>query len=140
MILPSSRPRALSAAQFDANEVAADSPDLCTTDASFPARARHGWYPPPRWSRVVASGRRAFMGTNVFNRAGRGVFAVAGGIMLACAASPEAIAQSCYNNSNPNLVQNGDFEAGSVGSAIPHWRVRWSATADPYVNVGNDNP
>jgi hypothetical protein len=81
-----------------------------------------------------------------FKGAGRGSIALAGGIVLACAASPAAFAQSCYNNSNPNLVQNGDFESGSVGSTIPHWNVSWHGNSsdgkpvDPYVNVGNDNP
>jgi hypothetical protein len=80
------------------------------------------------------------------NNVGRVLFALMGAIVLTCAASPEAFAQSCYNNDNPNLVQNGGFEEGSVGSAIPHWKVRWQGTlsngkpVDPYVTVDNDNP
>src|ERR1700731_537911 len=87
-----------------------------------------------------------FMNDKLFNGARCGVFALAGGIVLACTASPEAFAQSCYNNSNPNLVKNGGFEQGSVGSNIPKWKLRWQGTlsngnpVDPYVTVGNSNP
>lgn len=81
-----------------------------------------------------------------FNGIGRILFGLTAGIVLAVGAAPAAFAQSCYNNSNPNLVQNGGFEEGSVGSTIPHWKVRWQGTlssgkaVDPYVTVDNDNP
>jgi hypothetical protein len=86
------------------------------------------------------------MSNSLFDRAGWVVLSLAAGLLLSCAASSEALAQSCYNNMNPNLVLNGDFESGSVGSTIPHWRVRWTGTlangdpVDPFVTVDNDNP
>src|ERR1700731_321589 len=86
-----------------------------------------------------------FMNDKLFNGARCGVIALAGGIVLACTASPEAFAQSCYNNSNPNLVKNGGFELGGR-SNIPKWNVRWQGTlssgdaVDPYVTDRHDNP
>ena len=66
-------------------------------------------------------------------------------LLCACTASTGAFAQSCYNNSNTNLVRNGGFEEG-FGTNISHWNVRWTGTltngsaVDPYVTIGNDNP
>ena len=86
------------------------------------------------------------MSINFFKDARCRVVALAWGFVLTCTVPPEAVAQSCYNNTNANLVQNGDFEKGSVGSVIPNWKVRWTGTlldgtaVDPNVNVGNGNP
>ena len=73
-------------------------------------------------------------------------FAVMAGILLLCAASSAADAQSCYQNNNTNFVKNGGFEDGGVGTTIPHWNERWTGTlsngdlVDPFVSVENDNP
>lgn len=73
------------------------------------------------------------------------LFALATGFALICALSTSAVAQSCYNNNNPNLLRNGGFENGALGQTIPDWRVRWSGktnkgkSIDPYVYVGNDD-
>lgn len=86
------------------------------------------------------------MSANFFKDARCRELALAWGFVLTCSVPPEALAQSCYNNTNANLVQNGDFETGGVGSVIPKWKVRWTGTlsdgtaVDPYVTVGNDNP
>jgi hypothetical protein len=82
----------------------------------------------------------------IFESAVRWALTIVAGIVLGCTASSGAFAQSCYNNSNPNLIQNGGFENGSVGQTIPDWNVKWHGKTntgklvDPYLNVGNDNP
>jgi hypothetical protein len=86
------------------------------------------------------------MNIDFFKDARCRVVALAWGLMLACTVPPEAFAQSCYNNTNANLVQNGDFESGDIGFIIPKWHVRWTGTlsdgsmVDPNVQVGNGNP
>ena len=62
-----------------------------------------------------------------------------------CMISMAAVAQSCYNNTNPNLLKNGDFEQGMTGYVIPDWHVAWPSyvdgvPVDPNVSVENDNP
>lgn len=64
--------------------------------------------------------------------------------VLALAAN--ALAQSCYNNTNINLVRNGGFESPARnGASIPGWTVTWPNSVDgkpvdPYVTVDDDNP
>jgi hypothetical protein len=66
--------------------------------------------------------------------------AVAAGIAVACILVPTATrAQSCINDTDPNLVKNGNFESGS-GTNIPSWTVEWNSTVDPYVYLDTTNP
>ena len=50
-----------------------------------------------------------------------------------------AFADTCLNNSNPNLVKNGGFETGS-GTHITDWIVEWNSTVDKYVYLDTTNP
>lgn len=54
-------------------------------------------------------------------------------------ASGAALAQSCQNNSNTDLVRNGGFESGS-GYKISDWTVGWKAKVDPYVYIDTVHP
>lgn len=61
-------------------------------------------------------------------------------VVLVCFVAPRAaLAQSCQNNSNTNLVTNGGFESGS-GTTITGWRVSWPPKVDPYVYLDNTYP
>jgi hypothetical protein len=74
------------------------------------------------------------------NGLGNRLAAVAAGIAAACVAVPTAgLAQSCMNNSNPNLAKNGNFESGS-GTNIPYWKAEWNSRVDPYVYLDRTNP
>lgn len=70
----------------------------------------------------------------------RGLLAVAAASGLACSfGAGAALAQSCLDNSNTNLVQNGGFESGS-GSSIPDWTVQWDNSVDPFVYIETSHP
>jgi len=66
--------------------------------------------------------------------------ALALAVLLGCALVPEAaFATGCLNDSNPNLVKNGDFESGS-GTNVTGWKVEWNSAVDPYVYLDRTNP
>jgi hypothetical protein len=70
-------------------------------------------------------------------RAFLAAFAAAG---LTCVlGSGGALAQSCQNNSNTNLVTNGGFETGTQYN-ITDWSVQWDDTVDPYVYIDTTHP
>ena len=70
----------------------------------------------------------------------RGALVVTAAIGLTCVLGPcAALAQSCLNNDNPNLVRNGGFESGS-GFDIPDWTVEWKHKVDKFVYLDQGNP
>jgi hypothetical protein len=65
----------------------------------------------------------------VFPQSARVILAAAGIVSASILVSGGALAQSCLNNTNPNLVKNGGFELGS-GTKIPDWTVEWNSKVD----------
>jgi hypothetical protein len=69
----------------------------------------------------------------------RKTLTLASAAALACVLLPQTASAGCFNNSNPDLVQNGGFESGS-GFKIPNWIVEIGKDEDPYVHINKSNP
>lgn len=80
------------------------------------------------------------MNTQCHSESRRGLCALAFAVLFAAGVMPKAaLAQSCYNDDNPNLVKNGDFESGS-GTDVKKWTVEWDSSVDQYVFLDRSNP